>query len=212
MKLYTVQLLVWHEHTRHVVLNVCACVCVCVCGCVYVFSVSVCVCVPQLPVVHHCPLCASPYPPPTPPHPPLSDCLLTPFHLRDTHTHTHTLPYVLLELCGFLSIKHHQQPSPLMDGILFTVCVCVCVCVECSRPCTEEVGTCGDTCDRPLTCGIHTCSMRCHHGNCETCRQVNTHTHTHTLSNSPSHHNMWSFINVMSTLMLDRRPVFNWWF
>ncbi|XP_056432252.1 NF-X1-type zinc finger protein NFXL1-like [Gadus chalcogrammus] len=48
---------------------------------------------------------------------------------------------------------------------------CPCGKSKCSRPCTEEVGTCGDTCDRPLTCGIHTCSMRCHHGNCETCRQ-----------------------------------------
>ncbi|TRY60282.1 hypothetical protein DNTS_009655 [Danionella cerebrum] len=40
-------------------------------------------------------------------------------------------------------------------------------------PCTQDVPTCGDTCGKRLECGrlIHTCSMRCHHGPCETCRQ-----------------------------------------
>lgn len=41
-----------------------------------------------------------------------------------------------------------------------------------SLPCTEDVPPCGDTCDRPLSCLKHTCSMRCHRGSCETCRQV----------------------------------------
>uniref|UniRef100_A0A3P8P1S0 RING-type domain-containing protein n=1 Tax=Astatotilapia calliptera TaxID=8154 RepID=A0A3P8P1S0_ASTCA len=40
-----------------------------------------------------------------------------------------------------------------------------------SLPCTEEVQPCGDTCDRRLACLKHTCSMRCHRGSCETCRQ-----------------------------------------
>ncbi|XP_056156091.1 NF-X1-type zinc finger protein NFXL1 isoform X1 [Lampris incognitus] len=48
---------------------------------------------------------------------------------------------------------------------------CPCGKSKSSQPCTEEVLTCGDTCDRQLACGIHTCSMRCHRGNCEICRQ-----------------------------------------
>ncbi|XP_061524882.1 NF-X1-type zinc finger protein NFXL1 [Phycodurus eques] len=48
---------------------------------------------------------------------------------------------------------------------------CPCGRNKSSLPCTEEVPLCGDTCDRPLSCGKHTCSMRCHRGNCDTCRQ-----------------------------------------
>eukprot|EP00066_Takifugu_rubripes_P029143 XP_011618409.1 PREDICTED: NF-X1-type zinc finger protein NFXL1 [Takifugu rubripes] len=49
---------------------------------------------------------------------------------------------------------------------------CPCGKTKSSLPCTEEVSLCGDTCDRRLSCGKHTCSMRCHRGSCETCRQV----------------------------------------
>uniref|UniRef100_A0A452I3U3 NF-X1-type domain-containing protein n=1 Tax=Gopherus agassizii TaxID=38772 RepID=A0A452I3U3_9SAUR len=38
-------------------------------------------------------------------------------------------------------------------------------------PCTEDVPTCGDSCDKVLECGIHRCSQRCHRGPCELCRQ-----------------------------------------
>ncbi|XP_077355994.1 NF-X1-type zinc finger protein NFXL1 [Festucalex cinctus] len=48
---------------------------------------------------------------------------------------------------------------------------CPCGKTKSSLPCTEEVSPCGDTCERPLSCGKHTCSMRCHRGNCDTCRQ-----------------------------------------
>ncbi|MBN3315137.1 NFXL1 protein, partial [Atractosteus spatula] len=48
---------------------------------------------------------------------------------------------------------------------------CPCGKSKCSLPCTEDVPTCGDTCDKVLECGLHTCSMRCHRGPCETCRQ-----------------------------------------
>ncbi|XP_051914519.1 NF-X1-type zinc finger protein NFXL1, partial [Hippocampus zosterae] len=48
---------------------------------------------------------------------------------------------------------------------------CPCGKAKSSLPCTEEVSLCGDTCERPLSCGKHTCSMRCHRGNCDTCRQ-----------------------------------------
>ncbi|KAM7357795.1 NF-X1-type zinc finger protein NFXL1 [Cochliomyia hominivorax] len=36
-------------------------------------------------------------------------------------------------------------------------------------PCTEVIDTCGDTCQKLLTCGIHTCTQRCHKGNCNLC-------------------------------------------
>ncbi|CAF1251761.1 unnamed protein product [Adineta steineri] len=39
-------------------------------------------------------------------------------------------------------------------------------------PCSEDVPTCGDTCDRKLDCGLHRCLHRCHTGDCESCRQV----------------------------------------
>uniref|UniRef100_A0A669AZ31 Nuclear transcription factor, X-box binding-like 1 n=1 Tax=Oreochromis niloticus TaxID=8128 RepID=A0A669AZ31_ORENI len=48
---------------------------------------------------------------------------------------------------------------------------CPCGKTKSSLPCTEEVQPCGDTCDRRLACLKHTCSMRCHRGSCETCRQ-----------------------------------------
>ena len=38
---------------------------------------------------------------------------------------------------------------------------------EFQKPCTEEVPTCGDTCEKPLECGIHKCVRRCHFGACE---------------------------------------------
>lgn len=91
---------------------------------------------------------------------------------EDTHTHT----------------TWHGSVS-LSAAVKMSLCntVCVCMCTESSLPCTEEVLVCGDTCDRRLVCGKHTCSMRCHRGSCETCRQVSLsptrslgHSHTHT--------------------------------
>ncbi|KAB1282208.1 NF-X1-type zinc finger protein NFXL1 [Camelus dromedarius] len=48
---------------------------------------------------------------------------------------------------------------------------CPCQKSKFSLPCTEDVPTCGDSCDKVLECGIHRCSQRCHRGPCETCRQ-----------------------------------------
>uniref|UniRef100_A0A4W3I8K5 Nuclear transcription factor, X-box binding like 1 n=1 Tax=Callorhinchus milii TaxID=7868 RepID=A0A4W3I8K5_CALMI len=48
---------------------------------------------------------------------------------------------------------------------------CPCGKSKYTLPCTEDIPTCGDTCDKPLECGLHRCSMRCHRGTCETCRQ-----------------------------------------
>lgn len=48
---------------------------------------------------------------------------------------------------------------------------CPCEKSKYSLPCTEDVPTCGDSCDKLLECGLHRCSQRCHRGPCETCRQ-----------------------------------------
>lgn len=48
---------------------------------------------------------------------------------------------------------------------------CPCGKSKYSLPCTEDVPTCGDTCEKVMECGLHKCSMRCHRGPCETCRQ-----------------------------------------
>ncbi|XP_075423057.1 NF-X1-type zinc finger protein NFXL1 [Ascaphus truei] len=49
--------------------------------------------------------------------------------------------------------------------------LCPCGKSKYTLPCTEDVPTCGDSCDKELECGIHKCSQRCHRGPCETCRQ-----------------------------------------
>ncbi|XP_074397635.1 NF-X1-type zinc finger protein NFXL1 isoform X1 [Zonotrichia albicollis] len=48
---------------------------------------------------------------------------------------------------------------------------CPCGKTKFTLPCTEDVPTCGDSCDKVLECGIHKCSQRCHRGPCEICRQ-----------------------------------------
>ena len=45
-----------------------------------------------------------------------------------------------------------------------------------SLPCTEDVPTCGGTCDKPLACGRHKCTQQCHTGSCGVCRQLVTKT------------------------------------
>jgi len=41
-------------------------------------------------------------------------------------------------------------------------------------PCITDVGTCGDTCNKLLECGVHRCAERCHKGKCGTCWQMRT--------------------------------------
>lgn len=69
----------------------------------------------------------------------------------------------------------------LSEFVVF-IQLCVCVWSESVLPCTVDVATCGDTCSKKLDCGLHTCSMRCHKGACETCRQVQKHAHAHAIS------------------------------
>ncbi|XP_053955812.1 NF-X1-type zinc finger protein NFXL1 isoform X2 [Anastrepha ludens] len=36
-------------------------------------------------------------------------------------------------------------------------------------PCTESIDPCGDTCQKLLSCKLHTCTQRCHRGDCNLC-------------------------------------------
>lgn len=38
--------------------------------------------------------------------------------------------------------------------------------------CSEDIGTCGDTCQKFLDCGEHRCSERCHPGKCGQCMEI----------------------------------------
>ena len=49
---------------------------------------------------------------------------------------------------------------------------CPCGKTTSQRPCSEEIPTCKNDCDKPLNCNIHSCSSRCHYGPCEVCRQI----------------------------------------
>ncbi|XP_071847469.1 NF-X1-type zinc finger protein NFXL1-like [Apostichopus japonicus] len=51
---------------------------------------------------------------------------------------------------------------------------CPCGKTEFELPCTEEVPTCGDTCEKLLQCQAHKCTRACHNGPCEKCLQMST--------------------------------------
>ncbi|KAL9973519.1 hypothetical protein ACROYT_G019988 [Oculina patagonica] len=51
---------------------------------------------------------------------------------------------------------------------------CPCGQTTVSLPCTEDVPTCGSTCDKSLACGRHKCTQQCHTGSCGVCRQLVT--------------------------------------
>lgn len=39
-------------------------------------------------------------------------------------------------------------------------------------PCSEEIGPCGNTCQKTLGCGNHICAERCHKGDCSQCLEI----------------------------------------
>ncbi|BFZ15022.1 hypothetical protein BsWGS_18061 [Bradybaena similaris] len=49
---------------------------------------------------------------------------------------------------------------------------CPCGKTEFQLPCTDDIPTCGDTCGKPLACGQHYCTQRCHAGECGQCMQM----------------------------------------
>ncbi|XP_058066575.1 NF-X1-type zinc finger protein NFXL1 [Anopheles bellator] len=49
---------------------------------------------------------------------------------------------------------------------------CPCGRMETRAACSERIGTCGDTCQKVLVCGVHRCADRCHEGDCGTCLEL----------------------------------------
>ncbi|XP_049546013.1 NF-X1-type zinc finger protein NFXL1 [Anopheles darlingi] len=46
---------------------------------------------------------------------------------------------------------------------------CPCGRTQTRAACSERIGTCGDTCQKMLACGVHQCMERCHEGECGSC-------------------------------------------
>ncbi|XP_046852833.1 NF-X1-type zinc finger protein NFXL1-like [Xenia sp. Carnegie-2017] len=82
------------------------------------------------------------------------------------------------EICGKLLECGNHYCSDVCHGGKCPPCpksgkrTCPCGKTSVNAPCTEDVPLCGDTCDRLLSCGRHTCTRRCHLGPCEKCRQM----------------------------------------
>lgn len=82
------------------------------------------------------------------------------------------------KVCGkLLSCRQHRCETVCHKGACLS-CPrsgpreCPCGKTKWELPCTEDVGVCGDTCDKLLACGIHHCSQRCHAGSCPPCLQI----------------------------------------
>ncbi|XP_068158550.1 NF-X1-type zinc finger protein NFXL1 isoform X2 [Drosophila tropicalis] len=73
-------------------------------------------------------------------------------------------------VCGLHSCDKlcHKGPCE-MGECPFNVRSCPCGKNSQSLSCSEVVDTCGDTCQKILSCGQHTCTQRCHRGPCNSC-------------------------------------------
>ncbi|XP_059151561.1 NF-X1-type zinc finger protein NFXL1-like [Physella acuta] len=74
--------------------------------------------------------------------------------------------------CGnhLCEVKCHSGPCGSCPRLGLRKCPCGKT--EFQLPCTEDIPTCGDTCGKPLTCGQHFCTHRCHTGECGQCMQM----------------------------------------
>lgn len=77
--------------------------------------------------------------------------------------------------CGFHTCTLVCHEGSCGDCPLSLERTCPCGKKKVVLPCTEEVHTCNDTCDKLLECGVHRCSQKCHK---EKCGSVST-THYH---------------------------------
>lgn len=83
--------------------------------------------------------------------------------------------YNCTKVCGkFYSCGVHKCERVCCDGncgeCLFGLArTCPCGKQKSSGICTELVTSCGDTCEKPLKCGLHNCVSRCHPGTCPEC-------------------------------------------
>ncbi|XP_049812218.1 NF-X1-type zinc finger protein NFXL1 [Schistocerca nitens] len=76
--------------------------------------------------------------------------------------------------CGYHSCEQVCHAGPCGDCPLSGPRTCPCGKASFVLPCTEETPVCGDTCGRPLECGVHRCPRRCHRDKCGSCLEVIT--------------------------------------
>lgn len=74
-----------------------------------------------------------------------------------------------------LACGSHRCPLPCHTGACppcseTTELICFCGKTSHRRPCTTETGfVCGKVCGKTLRCGVHTCTLVCHDGECPPC-------------------------------------------
>ncbi|XP_067613694.1 NF-X1-type zinc finger protein NFXL1 [Eurosta solidaginis] len=71
--------------------------------------------------------------------------------------------------CGSHTCKRICHSGPCGYCPLSLPRSCPCGKTQKVLPCTEAIEPCGDTCQKLLTCGLHTCTQRCHRGECNLC-------------------------------------------
>lgn len=71
--------------------------------------------------------------------------------------------------CGAHVCKRVCHSGPCGDCPLSLPRSCPCGKTQKIVPCIETIDPCGDTCQKLLSCGLHTCTQRCHRGECNLC-------------------------------------------
>ncbi|KAI6649276.1 Transcriptional repressor NF-X1 [Oopsacas minuta] len=93
------------------------------------------------------------------------------------------LPHSCTEICGKslnTDPKHsqcqhkckqlcHPGPCPTCAATVQVSCPCKKSISEMRCNMAVNVRPCNSTCERKLTCGRHSCSQPCHHGECDSC-------------------------------------------
>lgn len=83
-----------------------------------------------------------------------------------------------VKLCGQQLDCHNHHCQEKCHEHLSNVCplarsrTCPCGKQTYVLPCTDEVPTCFNTCDKLLDCGVHTCNYRCHKEKCGPCLET----------------------------------------
>ncbi|RNA28661.1 NF-X1-type zinc finger NFXL1 [Brachionus plicatilis] len=76
--------------------------------------------------------------------------------------------------CGYHKCEFICHPGECGECPRSLIRTCPCGKSTSKKPCNIDIPTCGDTCDKNLSCNIHKCANRCHYGPCEQCRQLVT--------------------------------------
>ncbi|XP_037044387.1 NF-X1-type zinc finger protein NFXL1 [Bradysia coprophila] len=74
--------------------------------------------------------------------------------------------------CGIHSCQQKCHIGDCGDCPLGRPRECPCGKQKTKAPCSEEIGPCGDTCQKMLECEQHICVERCHKGNCSPCIEI----------------------------------------